>query len=317
MPDGLTRVPAFQRNAGGRVFETGADLNRALVDLNATGGINGQPLPYVRDDVQFGDGFSSFDLRVSRPFTFAGRVRVEPMVEVFNLFNVTNILGIERQELLGLRQRARARQRRPGRPGIHAVVEFRRGGQHGGRRVWLRRPARVPVRRACHVLTWARAPRAAAAVAFGGGARRRAGDRRRHLPDARHHHPDDRLATGRAARLGRHGDDGDLRRALLRRAGGALPAGRRRLRLPARSLRAARGLPLRLEVPAGDGPGNHGRPGDRLRQLRRLHRPARQRGDARRGHRRHRRLRCRAHRGRQARRASADDDRRPQDRCSS
>ncbi|AMY08889.1 Outer membrane cobalamin receptor protein [Luteitalea pratensis] len=94
MPDGLTRVPAFQRNAGGRIFETGADLNRALVDLNASGGINGQPLPYVRDDVRFGDGFSSFDLRISRPFTFAGHVRIEPIVEVFNLFNVTNILGV-------------------------------------------------------------------------------------------------------------------------------------------------------------------------------------------------------------------------------
>jgi hypothetical protein len=94
MPDGLTRVPAFQRNAGGRLFKTGADLNRALLDVNATGGINGQPLPYVRDDVKFGDGFSSFDLRLSRPFTFAGRVRVEPMVEIFNLFNVTNILGV-------------------------------------------------------------------------------------------------------------------------------------------------------------------------------------------------------------------------------
>jgi hypothetical protein len=43
--------------------------------------------------VKFGDSFSSFDLRVSRPFTWS-RVRIEPMVEVFNLFNVTNILGV-------------------------------------------------------------------------------------------------------------------------------------------------------------------------------------------------------------------------------
>ena len=69
MPDGQSRVPAFQRNAGGRQFKTGADLNRALLDLNAAGGINGQLLPLVRDDVRFGDGFSSLDLRVSRPFT--------------------------------------------------------------------------------------------------------------------------------------------------------------------------------------------------------------------------------------------------------
>jgi len=94
MPDAQSRIPAFQRNAGGRLFKTGADLNRALASLNASGGVNGQPLPYVRDDVRFSDGFSSFDLRVSRPFTLGGgRVRVEPIVEVFNLFNVTNILG--------------------------------------------------------------------------------------------------------------------------------------------------------------------------------------------------------------------------------
>jgi hypothetical protein len=93
MPDGQSRIPAFQRNAGGRQFKTGADLNRALADLNAAGGVNGQLLPLVRDDVRFGDGFSALDLRVSRPFGW-GRVRVEPMVEVFNLFNVTNILGV-------------------------------------------------------------------------------------------------------------------------------------------------------------------------------------------------------------------------------
>ena len=51
------------------------------------------PLPLVRDDVQFSDGFASVDLRVSRPFTF-GKMRVEPIVEVFNVFNVTNILGV-------------------------------------------------------------------------------------------------------------------------------------------------------------------------------------------------------------------------------
>ena len=93
MPDAQSRVPAFQRNAGGRLFKTGADLNRALTEINAAGGIDGQSLPYVRDDLRFSDGFASFDLRVSRPFTLGGHVRVEPIVEVFNLFNETNILG--------------------------------------------------------------------------------------------------------------------------------------------------------------------------------------------------------------------------------
>jgi outer membrane receptor protein involved in Fe transport len=93
MPDGQSRIPVFQRNAGGRQFKTGADLNRALEALNSAGGVKGEPLPLVRDEVRFGDGFSSVDLRASRPFAW-GRMRVEPIVEVFNVFNVTNILGV-------------------------------------------------------------------------------------------------------------------------------------------------------------------------------------------------------------------------------
>lgn len=93
MPDAQSRVPAFQRNAGGRLFKRGADLNRALAALNGAGGIAGQPLPYVRDDVRFSDGFASCDLRLSRPFT-VGRTRIEPIVELFNVFNVTNVLGV-------------------------------------------------------------------------------------------------------------------------------------------------------------------------------------------------------------------------------
>ncbi len=93
MPDGQSRIPVFQRNAGGRQFKTGAEFNSAVTALNAAGGIDGELLPLIRDDVRFGDGFSSLDLRVSRPITW-GRVRVEPILEVFNVFNVTNILGV-------------------------------------------------------------------------------------------------------------------------------------------------------------------------------------------------------------------------------
>ena len=93
MPDGQSRVPAFQRNAGGRAFKTPADLNQALAELNASGGVNGEPLPLVGSNAKFSDGFASFDLRVSRPVMF-GHMRIEPMAEVFNLFNVTNILGV-------------------------------------------------------------------------------------------------------------------------------------------------------------------------------------------------------------------------------
>ncbi|HYP53744.1 MAG TPA: carboxypeptidase-like regulatory domain-containing protein [Pyrinomonadaceae bacterium] len=45
-------------------------------------------------DARFNDSFNSFDLRVARPVRLGERVTVEPLVEVFNLFNVTNVLGV-------------------------------------------------------------------------------------------------------------------------------------------------------------------------------------------------------------------------------
>jgi hypothetical protein len=93
MPDGQTRIPVLPRNAGGRQFEDATELNAFLSDLNASGGIGGVPLPLVSNDARFNDAFSSLDLRVSRPFSVGARVRVEPMLEFFNVFNTTNVLG--------------------------------------------------------------------------------------------------------------------------------------------------------------------------------------------------------------------------------
>jgi len=94
LPDASSRIPILQRNAGGRLFKTGAELNSFIQQLNTAGGVNGQRLPLVRDDAQFNDSFSSFDLRLSKVFRLGEKARLEPMVEVFNLFNVTNILGV-------------------------------------------------------------------------------------------------------------------------------------------------------------------------------------------------------------------------------
>jgi hypothetical protein len=94
LPDGSSRIPGLQRNAGGRLFHTGAELNAYIRQVNASGGVAGQPLPFVRDDARFNDAFSSFDLRVSKVFRVGERVRIEPLAEVFNLFNVTNVLGV-------------------------------------------------------------------------------------------------------------------------------------------------------------------------------------------------------------------------------
>src|ERR1043166_2129913 len=106
LPDGSSRVCELQRNAGGRQFHTGAELNAVLTQINAAGGSlcpNADPntgfkprvlLPLVRDDLKFGDDFSSLDLRVSKVFKVGERFTIEPIAEVFNLFNVTNVLGL-------------------------------------------------------------------------------------------------------------------------------------------------------------------------------------------------------------------------------
>ncbi len=93
LPSGLSRIPELQRNAGGRLFSTAGELNDYLRDLNARGGVEGVPMPLVSPDARFNDRFDSFDLRVARPFRVGGKMRVEPMLELFNVFNVTNNLG--------------------------------------------------------------------------------------------------------------------------------------------------------------------------------------------------------------------------------
>jgi outer membrane receptor protein involved in Fe transport len=94
LPDSSSRIPALQRNAGGRLFHTGAELNEFLRQVNAGGGVGGQLLPLVRDDARFNDRFNSLDLRLSKRVRFGERVQLEPIIEMFNVFNVTNVLGV-------------------------------------------------------------------------------------------------------------------------------------------------------------------------------------------------------------------------------
>lgn len=93
LPDGSSRIPVLQRNAGGRLFTSAGELNAFITTLNANGGVRGVPLPLVSDDARFTDAFNALDLRFSRPFRIGARLRVEPMLELFNAFNVTNVLG--------------------------------------------------------------------------------------------------------------------------------------------------------------------------------------------------------------------------------
>lgn len=101
MPDARTRVPTLARNAGGRRFETAGELNAYLSELNASGGVAGTLLPLVGENARFSDSFSSFDLRVSRVFGAGGGRSLEAIVEVFNLFNVTNVLGVSTRNYSG------------------------------------------------------------------------------------------------------------------------------------------------------------------------------------------------------------------------
>ncbi len=50
---------------------------------------------------RFNDGFDSLDLRLSRSFALSSRSRLEAIVECFNVFNVTNILGVSKSNYSG------------------------------------------------------------------------------------------------------------------------------------------------------------------------------------------------------------------------
>ena len=92
LPGGQSRIPVLQRNAGGRLFKTVGQLNTFLTAYNATLPVASR-IPLAPLNAKFNDTFSSVDLRLSKTFSFKERLRLEPIVEVFNLFNTTNILG--------------------------------------------------------------------------------------------------------------------------------------------------------------------------------------------------------------------------------
>lgn len=102
LPDGSQRLPFLQRNAGARLFETGAEVNDFIRQINA-GRAPGDQLPPVRDEVKLGDSLTSFDLRLAKTFRLGERWSVQGIAEVFNLFNVTNIRGVNNVNYSGFR----------------------------------------------------------------------------------------------------------------------------------------------------------------------------------------------------------------------
>jgi hypothetical protein len=116
------RLPNIPRNALGRQIQNGTQLNAAIVAYNAlptclASGSTAGPLPcnqgqllnaagtgpfQVDPKLHFGHSLNSFDTRVTRTFHFKEPHSLEAIVEVFNLFNVTNIRGTTNRNYSGV-----------------------------------------------------------------------------------------------------------------------------------------------------------------------------------------------------------------------
>lgn len=100
LPDGSERVPTIQRNAGGREFHNAKELNNFIARTDASGGVyeassnSNVILPQVSDNAHFDDSFNSLDFRLDRTFAFSEHCSINLIGEAFNIFNVTNILGV-------------------------------------------------------------------------------------------------------------------------------------------------------------------------------------------------------------------------------
>lgn len=109
------RLPNIPRDALGRQIPDGAALNAAITAYNAlpaclangnTAGPlpcnQGVTLPLVNPKLKFGNNFNSFDMRMTRTFHFTEPHALQVIVEVFNLFNVTNIRGTTNRNYSGV-----------------------------------------------------------------------------------------------------------------------------------------------------------------------------------------------------------------------
>jgi hypothetical protein len=99
--DGVAdRFPLLPRNAGGREVTTGSELNALINEFNTSNDPAivalrnqcGCTLPLVDPNLEFTDNFINLDLRFSKVFTF-NQYSVEPILEIFNVFDTTNIKG--------------------------------------------------------------------------------------------------------------------------------------------------------------------------------------------------------------------------------
>ena len=117
-------MPTLSRNAGAREFQTASELNAYITSLNASGGIDGVPLPLVGEDARFSDSFDSLDLRLSRRFAVGKSFSLEAIVECFNVFNVTNILGVSKTNYSGFTNVLARDSSEPSDPGFLRSSSF-------------------------------------------------------------------------------------------------------------------------------------------------------------------------------------------------
>lgn len=93
-------LPGTRRGALNREVNTPAKLNALIRAYNLSKGGTPLPrsgrapfLPEVPDDTKFGNSFVSTDLQLSKVFSFKERYKVELTAQVFNVFNVSNLVG--------------------------------------------------------------------------------------------------------------------------------------------------------------------------------------------------------------------------------
>jgi hypothetical protein len=93
-------LPGTRRGALGREIGGVAELNSAIRNYNKTLGgtlnLRGQRLPFaveMPDTVKFGDSFISHDLQLSYVVKPRGRMKLEATAQVFNAFNISNLVG--------------------------------------------------------------------------------------------------------------------------------------------------------------------------------------------------------------------------------
>ena len=152
------------RNAGGREFKTAAELN-AYLDGAQRGGRHRRRAAAARAATTRASATASTRSTCASRARFAvsAPLSLEAIVECFNVFNVTNILGVSKSNYSGFANVLARDSSDPADPGYLRSSSFGQRADDGGRRLRLGRAAGLPARPEGAVLSAGAPPRAAAA----------------------------------------------------------------------------------------------------------------------------------------------------------